>query len=222
MTTIRVGVAAECIAALSPLARRLHQTILHHFAISGRPPLMAALNTDKPLRELHDRDVIQLDDTGEILAAYPFSAIPTPHTVAIADGPTVYAMCAIDALGIAAMLGRDITVHSVDPQSGDSITVIIRGGQAEWIPEDAVVLVGSTAPADEDCCHVPAAQICCGVINFFAGTRTASAWLKRHVSVRAVIVDPVKALQMGKDLFGPLLSDSESGAPIRHRPAVAR
>lgn len=31
--------------------------------------------------------------------AYPFSAALTPHVVAIAGGPRVYSMCAIDALG---------------------------------------------------------------------------------------------------------------------------
>lgn len=203
----RVGVAAECLAELSPQARLLHRTILRHFACSGRPPQAAALDAEDLLRELHDRDVIRLDDDGEIRAAYPFSAIPTPHLVAIANGPTAYAMCAVDALGIAAMLGRDITITSLDPQSGDPISVIVHGGQAAWTPEDAVVVVGSQSASAEDCCHVPAAQICCGVINFFTGTHTASAWLDSHTKVHGVVVDAAGALQLGSDLFGQLLSD---------------
>jgi hypothetical protein len=48
-------------------------------------------------RELRDRDVIRLDPYGIIEVAYPFSARPTAPLVTIAGGPTVYAMCAIDA-----------------------------------------------------------------------------------------------------------------------------
>lgn len=56
--------------------------------------------------------------------AYPFSAVPTPHRVAIDGGPSVFSMCSVDAIGIAAMLGRAVTVHSADPVTGEPITVM--------------------------------------------------------------------------------------------------
>ena len=82
------------------------------------------------LRELHDRDVVRLDPHGAIRAAYPFSAHPTPHVVHIADRPRVYAVCAIDALGIAAMLHRDITIDSTDPHNGQPISVTVHNGRS--------------------------------------------------------------------------------------------
>jgi Alkylmercury lyase len=87
--------------------------------------------------------VIRLDEHGRVRAAYSFSGVPTPHTVAIDGGPTVYAMCAIDALGIADMLGRDITIASTDPASGQEINVTVHSGRASWTPGTAVVFVGS-------------------------------------------------------------------------------
>ena len=52
--------------------------------------------------------------TGGERAFYPFSGHPTPHRVRF-DGREVYAMCAIDALGVAPMLHRPIEVVSSDP-----------------------------------------------------------------------------------------------------------
>ncbi len=37
-----------------------------------------------------------------VSVAYPFSGFPTPHMVTLDGGVRVYAMCAIDALGIPA------------------------------------------------------------------------------------------------------------------------
>lgn len=78
-------------------------------AASARIDLRAVLG------ELIESDVVALDNAGEFRAAYPFSPIPTAHQVAISAGPTVYAMCAIDALGISAMLGRPANISSRAP-----------------------------------------------------------------------------------------------------------
>src|SRR5262249_58871257 len=44
---------------------------------------------------------------GVVAVAYPFSGMPTRQQVELDGFPAVYAMCAIDALGIPAMAGRD-------------------------------------------------------------------------------------------------------------------
>ena len=56
-------------------------------------------------------DFLCLDQAGRISAAYPFSATATPHTIQITSGTSAYAMCAIDALGMAEMLH---TSHSLN------------------------------------------------------------------------------------------------------------
>jgi hypothetical protein len=40
-----------------------------------------------------------------------------------AGGPLTYAMCAIDALGISAMLGHPVTITAAEPGTGCFITV---------------------------------------------------------------------------------------------------
>ena len=71
------------------------------------------------LAELAEGDYLCLDQGGRITAAYPFSATATPHTAQITGGPVAFSMCAIDALGIAEMLGAGVLVKSADPSTGE-------------------------------------------------------------------------------------------------------
>lgn len=96
--------------------------------------------------------MIRLDGDGRVRAAYPFSAVPTAHAVTIEGGPSVYAMCAIDALGMADMLGRNMVIASLDPRSGDAIRVTVENGHVSWRPDSAVVFVGADLPSGQDCC----------------------------------------------------------------------
>lgn len=225
---LAVGVTSDRITTLSLRARAVHRAILTAFATTGQAPDQAALARIRPagldvaavLAELHERDVIRLDEQARIRAAYPFSAVPTAHVVTIDNGPTVYAMCAIDALGIADMLDRDITITSADPETGQPVDVSVKDGQATWRPYTAVVYVGSTTPAATpvdccppteagDACAAPAAERCCTVMNFFAHPDTATAWQARHPEVSGVVLSQDQALRLGADIFGPLLSTPE-------------
>jgi hypothetical protein len=221
---LAVGVTSERIALVSPGARRLHEVILDGFATAGHAPGPVALaaavppgaDADRLLAELHDRDVIRLDERG-IRSAYPFSGVATRHQVAIDGGPIVYAMCAIDALGVHAMLGRDTVITSADPTSGAKITVVVQDGRALWTPDTAVVVVGSAtnAPmsgtasclpaAPTEAQPVAAADRCCTVMNFFTDTASAEEWLVVHPEVTGVILTHRQALHLGVDIFGRLL-----------------
>ena len=136
----------------------------------------------------------------------------TPHTVAIDGGPTVWSMCAVDALGISDMLGGAVTITSTDPASDREITVRVHDGQTEWQPDTAVVLVGSdTAVATSDDCRpadlsvVAAADRCCSVMNFFTDAATAREWLSVHPQVFGVVLTKEQAFRLGVDIFGRLL-----------------
>jgi hypothetical protein len=220
-----VGVVGSRLTQVTPAARAIHQAILRAFATTGHAPDTSALAAATPpghrlaalLTELHDHDVVRLDHHGQIRAAYPFSAAPTSHLVAIGGGPTVYAMCAIDALGIADMLGRNTTISSTDPISGHEIRVAIGNGRADWTPDTAVVVVGSdTAAAStggacrrpddaERAGSVAAADLCCGVMNFFTNPDSARAWITAHPRVAGMVLNQEQALRLGVDIFGRLL-----------------
>jgi hypothetical protein len=135
---------------------------------------------------LHAADFLRLDPGGAIRAAYPFSAVPTPHVVRIEGGPEVFSMCAIDALGIAAMTGRPVTIRSAEPGTGNPVTVAVppRRGRAAWQPRGAVVYSGqqdrATCTAPDAVVPSVAADVSCGLINFFTSRASAAAWAAAH------------------------------------------
>ena len=107
----------------------------------------APFEVSQVLAELADGDFLCLDTAGQITAAYPFSALPTRHRVQISGEATVFAMCAIDALGISAMTGRPVVIESADPSTGEPVTVHVDGATSTWNPATAVVYVGRTGDA---------------------------------------------------------------------------
>ena len=69
--------------------------------------------------------VLQSDD--EILMANPFSAVPTPFTVA-AGGRSYYGNCIWDALGIPAMLRADAAIDTSCADCGTAARVEVSDG----------------------------------------------------------------------------------------------
>ena len=185
--------------------RAAQSAVLRAFATTGQAPAPAVLagagvEVGAALARLHAEDFLRLDDTGRIVAAYPFSAMPTSYLVHIGDGPSVYAMCAIDALGIARMLGRATTVRSADPSTGEPVTLALdaAGRLRDHQPAAAAVLVGATAHG-ESCV---AADTCCATVSFFASSTTARSWLHDNPDVRGPVLDLATALDLANEVFG--------------------
>jgi hypothetical protein len=188
--------------------RAVHQAVLRSFAATGQGPEQGLLaeaarpfDLAQVLAELADGDFLYLDQAGHISAAYPFSAMPTPHEVQIAGGASAYAMCAIDALGMAEMLRASVAIRSADPATGEAVTVNVSGSDAVWHPAAAVVFVGRTASE----CAGPSAAVCCQHINFFASRSAAAAWATAHPEVTGGILSQDRALEVGEQIFGQLL-----------------
>ncbi len=120
---------------LSDPARRVHRAVLASFTTAGRPLPAAEIDRlirggngdpDRVRAELTEADLLAFAPDGEVRAAYPFSPAPTPIRVCWYGGPQVHAMCAIDALGMSAMLGRPVAITAAEPDSGRPITVASR------------------------------------------------------------------------------------------------
>ena len=208
--TQKTGPQRGCRAeGLTGTARQVHQAVLFAFARTGQPPARSEVeqlarslgaSLDAVLAELADADVLAFAPGGEIRAAYPFSPVRTPIRVSWAGGPAVYAMCAIDALGMSAMLGHPVAITAAEPGTGRVITVHADGSRARWHPRTAVVFAGSTG---DDC--RPSADRSCGYINFFTSRRAARAWARRHPEVTGRLLTRDGAFGIGIVEFGRLL-----------------
>ncbi|WHT23369.1 alkylmercury lyase family protein [Crossiella sp. CA-258035] len=199
-----------------PAAYAVHQAILRAFAATGRPPSREQLQpvaasegatADSVLTRLHDADVIRLDPAGAIRIAYPFSSVPTRHHVRLATGLTVSAMCAIDALGMPAMLGTDATITSIDPVTGDRVVITVHNGRYNWEPATAVVFSSAATGTG------PSADCCCDDINAFTTPATAHLWMSKHPSTPGELLDTTTAEHLGRQIFGALL---DQHAPSSH------
>jgi hypothetical protein len=83
---------------------------------------------------LAEAHVLVLDgDSGEVRMALPFSAVPTPFRV-VAGDVAVWATCAWDAFGVAAVLERDVSFSTPCPGSGVVIAAGVRHGMAYASP----------------------------------------------------------------------------------------
>lgn len=205
-------------------ALQAHGAVLAAFVRTGQPPprdeldglaRSSGVDPGAVLAELAGTDMIALHPDGEVRAAYPFSPVRTSIRVAWPGGPAAYAMCAIDALGMSAMLGHPVTITAAEPDTGRIITVHADGWRARWHPRTAVVFAGSAG----DVCQ-PSADRACGYINFFASRRAARAWAGRHPGVTGRLLTRETALSIGIAEFGSLL---QAGPPAstRHRPPRA-
>ncbi|WP_051772733.1 alkylmercury lyase family protein [Saccharothrix sp. NRRL B-16314] len=205
-------------AGLTTPARQLHHGILAAFADTGRPPGLQDLedythdhdiDLEPALRELTGCDLLAVDHRGRIRAAYPFSPTPTRHAVTWAGGPTTYAMCAVDALGMSAMLDHPVVITSTEPDSDATIIIRVDRDQATWTPDTAVVLAGTAT--DDGCC--PSADRTCGYINFFTSTQAACNWADAHPEITATVLDQTQALASGITEFGALLQPTSETRP---------
>jgi hypothetical protein len=213
-----LGLGKGCsLEALTVPARQVHLAVMAAFAGTGRAPARGELERTARahgadpaavLAELAARDVIAFGAAGEIRAAYPFSPVPTAIQVRWSGGPLAYAMCAIDALGISAMLGRPVTITAAEPGTGRVITVHADRDEARWDPRRAVVLAGATS--DHGC---PSVDRTCGYINFFTSAPAARAWAGRHPAITGTVLNQAQALRQGVAEFGAFMPTRDGSTP---------
>lgn len=203
------GPLAERLRDLPERCRELHRTALRAFLDGHRPARddlrrsarELDLDPDAALEDLERRDALWIDrESGAVSAAYPFSGVPTRHEVAFPrTGTHAFAMCAIDALGVAFMAGERVVVRSRDPIGGEPIEASIDpAGTYSWEPAGAVVIAAT--PADDG----PNAATCCPNVNFLASRQRA----EETVDGPGAVLEMPEAIELGRRIFGSLLYDA--------------
>jgi hypothetical protein len=212
-------------AALPAPLQAFHRALLGAFLTDTGPPdrsvvgQLAAelqLEPEATLAALAGADLVHTDlATRRVGIAYLFSGAPTPHRVELADGPTVYAMCALDALGVPQMTRRTGRISSVDPTSGQPITVEVDDEGWHWQPATTVVLAG-TAISGGACGVV--ADCCCPYINFHASPQDADTYRQARPGVAAELLDQAEAVAAARWIFGGLLQQEFGRDPAGSPP----
>lgn len=150
------------------------------------------------LATLAAADYLALDVAGRVTCLYPFSTAPTPHGVII-GGRRRSAMCAIDALGVPAMLDTEFAVEGRCAVCEAPIALRVRPGAViTSTPESAMVV----ARRDEG---EPAFAGCCPFTVFVCGSEHADR-LARRISGTRLLPLP-EALSHAEEIFGGLLAE---------------
>jgi DNA-binding transcriptional regulator YhcF (GntR family) len=188
------------------------QAILEKFPSLGKAPtidelseMLKTLNITEisnALDELEREDAIFRDKkNGKIIAAYPYSSIRTQHRVTFVDGTKVWAMCAIDALGIHFMTGRDITIESVSPLSDLPIKIRLEKGQIAYVDPPEVIVWNTEKGPDE----IHYAITSCLCTNFFSSGEILKEWRQHTEGIKGTALSLPDAIKQSKKSFGDLL-----------------
>jgi len=197
----------------SPDADRVRTALLQLYAEKGRAPALDALARRTGLAEaavrpllvaLRQRDLVVLDaDDEQIVGAYPFTDRDAGHRVRM-DGPAVNAMCAVDALGIGVMTGRDIAITSRCRHCGMPIRITTQNqGRTLAKVEPSTAVVWQDVRYEGGC----AANSLCATTVFFCSDDHLSAWRRERAADEAGFrLSMEEGLEAGRAVFGPSLA----------------
>lgn len=197
---------AETKGSTTDLVRK---EILKNFVRSGQAPSVATIAetlnltpeiVHDAIKELGQFDLLVVGVDGEPLSAYPFSDAPTNHEVAIQDGSNAFALCAIDALGVASMLNQSVNVNSTCHHCGRSLQVSVNAS-GDVVQAPPGILVWLSTRQGCDC----TATTNCPLINFFCEDECIKVWLSANSDEPGFVLGLDQAATGGKLFFGDFL-----------------
>ena len=197
---------------IAPAAHRAYRALIDALLATGTVLDSAALAAATGLGEGETRAAVDAlveadwagrDTAGAIVALYPFSVVPTATTVRLGDAER-HAMCAIDALGVAPLLGRTVEVRSSCPVSGAPLALTVApDGVAAHEPASLAVLYRRAAG--------PAHLNRCGATRFFRSAADGRAWLAANGSPDDLLLTPAEGFARGRQIFARWYRDGVAG-----------
>jgi len=193
-----------------------HQNILRFFLNHGQAPAIDDLiqasglskkDINNNLEQLCHRDLIVLNDNGQITGAYPFTVKITEHMIRI-DGVDNHAMCAIDALGAGAMANNDSHIQSCCRHCGCAIIIETDDNGSQIKSASPATSIVWSGVQDIDGC---AATSQCTVMALFCSDEHLSLWqgktMPKPMGHRLTMSE---GLQAGRAIFQPFLDHPQN------------
>lgn len=193
-------------AGIATRVRLAHQDILRSFLDTGTPPSIDLFDP-KTLEDLAQRDLVHVRN-GYITVAYPFSADPTDFRVNVGS-QHLHAVCAVDALGVAAMAGGSARVSCLCPVCENPTDLDIA--------PDGLTISYTTSPDAHVWAGVKAVAGCamdtqCRTMRMFCSAEHLAVWRKEQgPGEHGFDLLLEQAVQLGAAIFRPFVQSGQRG-----------
>jgi len=178
----------ECACELKPkeiqILRQIFRFVLRHAKHPTIKDLQLSLNRSEEeiihtLDEFEKRDLLlRKKGSQEIVSIYPLSLRPTQHQIVLEGGPRLFAMCAVDALGMPAMFNKNAKIVSQCEECKREVSFEIRSGEITFLSHPSATICSPKTRV------YPAAETCCPLVNFFCSEKHADEWVDKNSRLR--------------------------------------
>lgn len=190
----------QCCCALTPREIEILKYIFQTMLKSGRTPTTTEMrlalkkphgNIIRTLNELEKKDILlRKRGTQEIVSIYPLSLKPTEHQILLENGKRLFAMCAVDALGMSIMFDRNIKVVSRCEECKSEMVFEIKNEEIMFMSHPDATICSPKRQV------YPAAETCCPFVNFFCSKKHANKWIVKN-SEMVNNINPIVSVQQG-------------------------
>jgi hypothetical protein len=174
----------ECLCEVTPWQKEVLGAVFKAILKFRRAPTVEELtlslkkSADHIIRvfdSLEEKDLLLRNKgTQQIASIYPLSLAPTKHQVVLEDGKKLFAMCAIDALGVANMFNLNVKTVSQCKWCQQTISIEIKNGEIATKSHPQILI---WSPKRRE---TPAAEACCPLVNFFCSREHLRKWQDKN------------------------------------------
>jgi hypothetical protein len=130
--------------------------------------------------------ILRVPESELIAVAWPLANVPTGITVTVDGGKAAFARCAIDALGVSAMLRKQTVVEAHARDNGARLRVVVNGDQVASAEPAGIVVVKGNG---------------CDNMSFFSSKQAGEAWQKANGG-EGQLLPLADAVRRGAKSFG--------------------
>ena len=183
-------------AKLSTTEKALRWALINQLVDNPEAPILY----EERYESLLHKDIINRIQENKIGVIYPFSFFPTNYKVLLLDDhKVVYAMCAIDALGIYYSTNQNIRIHTECMCCKESIIIEVKSDKTKVLTKqgDIRVLYVDLTGKKHWCCN------CCNQMHFFKSNEALENYLSHHIhnNQKYFNLSLDEALKIAKELF---------------------
>jgi alkylmercury lyase len=157
------------------------------------------------------KSFVHPDNEGRVLGFGGLAAAPMHHRFEV-EGRSLWTWCAWDSLFIPEILGRSARVTSQDPETRESVRLVVTpDGIESVVPDGAVV---SFIQPEGEAFGMSAANIManfCHFVFFFSSRASGERWIAKHPGTFLYTLEEAFALakRLNARNFGPELAQRE-------------